>query len=319
MDRRGRRGLECGHDHSGPRLSPTVPSSIADQYSTGRLGATILEALRAAGHDPGHLDPSALAPFEEFHSLGRVASAALAEAAAITSTDEVLDVGCGIGGPARFLTTQYGCKVTGIDLTPEFVDVARDLTARVGLDDLIDLRVGDALDLPFPDARFDVVWTQHVSMNIADKVALYAELGRVLRPDGRLAFFDVVAGANGPPHFPVPWADEPDRSFLAPPDAIREILEGSSWTITHWADLSPAALEWFDRDRRCAAEPQSARPPPPDSEPGDEDRQPAPKPHGRPRAPAAVRRDASGLKRSQRAVRGPKATGQHLGEVAEER
>ena len=119
---------------------------------------------------------------------------ALAEAAAITSTDEVLDVGCGIGGPARFLATKFGCKVTGIDLTPEFIDVARDLNARVGLGDTIDLRVADALDLPFPDASFDVVWTQHVSMNIADKPGLYAELGRVLRPGGRLAFFDVVAG-----------------------------------------------------------------------------------------------------------------------------
>jgi SAM-dependent methyltransferase len=219
--------------------------SIADQYSSGRLGASILDALRAAGHDPDHLDPSALAPFEEFHSLGRVASVALAEAAAVASTDEVLDVGCGIGGPARFLTTTYGCRVTGIDLTPEFIDVARDLTSRVGLGDVIDLRVGDALDLPFPDDRFDVVWTQHVSMNIGDKAGLYAELGRVLRPDGRLAFFDVVAGSASPPHFPVPWADEPDRSFLATPDTIRETLEAGGWTITHWEDLTPAALEWF--------------------------------------------------------------------------
>jgi SAM-dependent methyltransferase len=224
------RGLECTHVHPDRGLTAAVPSSIADQYSSGRLGASILDALRAAGHDPDDLDLSALAPFEEFHTLGRVASTALAEAAAITSTDLVLDVGCGIGGPARFLAAKFGCKVTGIDLTPEFIDVARDLNARVGLGDTIDVRVADALDLPFPDARFDVVWTQHVSMNIADKPGLYAELGRVLRPEGRLAFFDIV---------------EPDRSFLAKPEAIRETLESSEWTITHWEDLTNEALQWF--------------------------------------------------------------------------
>ena len=219
--------------------------SIEAQYTTGRLGASILEALRTAGHDPDHLDLAALAPFEEFHTLGRVASAALADAASITEADRVLDVGCGIGGPARFLATQRGCKVTGIDLTPEFVEVARDLNGRVGLGDTIQVRVGDALDLPFPDRSFDVVWTQHVSMNIADKAGLYAEMGRVLEPGGRLAFFDVVAGDHGPLHFPVPWANEPDRSFLAHPDAIRDTLEQGGWTITHWKDLTPEALEFF--------------------------------------------------------------------------
>jgi SAM-dependent methyltransferase len=219
--------------------------AIEDQYSTGRLGASILEALREAGHDPDHLDPSALAPFEEFHTLGRVASTALAEAAAITATDRVLDVGCGIGGPARFLATRYGCRVQGIDLTPEFIDVARDLNTRVGLGNAIDLRVGNALDMPFPDGSFDVVWTQHVSMNIADKAGLYAEIGRVLKPGGRLAFFDVVAGDESPPHFPVPWANGPDRSFLAQPETIRETLEQGGWTITRWEDLTPEALEFF--------------------------------------------------------------------------
>lgn len=239
------RGLECTHVHPYRGLIAAVAPSIADQYSSGHLGASILEALRAAGHDPDNLDPAAIAPAEEFHTLGRVASAALAEAAALASTDEVLDVGCGIGGPARFLATKYGCKVTGIDLTPEFIEVARDLNARVGLGDTIDLRVADALDLPFPAASFDVVWTQHVSMNIADKSGLYSELGRVLRPGGRLAFFDIVGGSESPPWFPVPWADEPDRSFLAKPEAIRGMVEASEWTITHWEDLTPEALEWF--------------------------------------------------------------------------
>jgi SAM-dependent methyltransferase len=157
----------------------------------------------------------------------------------------VLDVGCGIGGPGRFLTTRYGCTVTGIDLTSEFVEVARDLNARVGLGDAIDVQVGDALDLPFPDDSFDVVWTQHVSMNIADKAGLYAGISRVLLPGGRLAFFDVVAGDGGPLYVPVPWANERDRSFLVRPDEIRETLDAGGWVITHWADLTAEALEWF--------------------------------------------------------------------------
>lgn len=234
-----------------------MSSDIESQYTIGRLGDAILEALRAEGHDPDHLDPGVLAPVEEFHTLGRAATKALAAAAHLTTADRVLDVGCGIGGPARFLARTFGCSVTGVDLSAEFVEVARDLNRRVGLGDTIDVRRADALDLPFDDAGFDVVWTQHVTMNIADKRALYREFARVLAPAGRFAFFDVVAGSNQPIHFPVPWADQPERSFLESADGIHTAVEAAQFTVKHWEDMSDEALAWFTA---MAAEPPASSP-----------------------------------------------------------
>lgn len=226
-------------------MSSDIGGDIEGQYTIGRLGDSILEALRAEDHDLDHLDPEVLAPVEEFHTLGRIATKSLAAAADITTADRVLDVGCGIGGPARFLARTFGCPVTGVDLSAEFVEVARDLNRRVGLGDAIEVRRADALDLPFDDAGFDVVWTQHVTMNIADKRSLYREFARVLAPAGRFAFFDVVAGSDQPIHFPVPWADQPERSFLESADSIHAAVEAARFTVKHWEDMSDEALAWF--------------------------------------------------------------------------
>jgi SAM-dependent methyltransferase len=219
-----------------------MADAVEEHYTRGDLLATVLRALTDAGLDPDKLDPSSLAPAEEFHLLGRTATVALAERAAITELDLVLDVGCGIGGPARYLAANLGCQVTGIDLTQELCDVAAELTRRVGLDDKVTIRQANALDLPFDDDAFDVVWTQHVSMNIEDKARLFSEMRRVLITGGRLAFFDLLAGPNQPIHFPVPWADDPSVSFLATPDETRALLDAAGFRVRSWEDLTHEAV-----------------------------------------------------------------------------
>lgn len=214
-------------------------------YGRADLVAVVLDALAAGGHDVEHLDPEALTTIEEFHTLGRTATRALAEAVGLKGADAVLDVGSGIGGPARYLARTYGCHVTGIDLTPEFCALARELNRRTSLDALVEIHEGDATALPFPDASFDVAWTQHTSMNIADKARFYAELRRVLRPGGRLASFDIAAGSGLPLHFPVPWAEDETISFLATPDDTRQLLTGTGFEITRWEELGDEALAFF--------------------------------------------------------------------------
>jgi sarcosine/dimethylglycine N-methyltransferase len=221
-----------------------MTAGVEGQYATGRAGA-ILEAIRATGQDPENFDPAILERMEEFHSLGRAATVALAEKAGIGPADAVLDVGCGIGGPARYLARTTGATLSGIDLTAEFCDIARELNRRTGFGDSIDIRQADALDLPFPDEAFDVAWTQHVAMNIADKPGLYRELRRVLRPGGRLAFFDIVGGSGEPLHFPVPWADNPGLSHLIGVDEVRAAVEAAGFGVDSWEDLTEAAAEFF--------------------------------------------------------------------------
>ena len=172
----------------------------------------------------------------------------------------MLDIGSGIGGPSRYLAKICGCRVNGIDLTPEFVAAATDLTRRTGLTALVDFREGSALAIPFPDASFDRAWSQNVAMNIADRPRWYAEVHRVLRPGGRFAFQDVAQGPAGPVHFPVPWSDTPALSFLRSPEDTRAMLEAAGFTVVEWRDNSDAAIAEFEAQRAAAAANPAARP-----------------------------------------------------------
>lgn len=226
--------------------TPTrVNEAIQTHYTRSDLGNLILAALEKAGKDVNRLTPEDLAPVDEFHIRGRAATLELARAAGLDSTKRVLDVGSGVGGTSRCLAGQFGCRVIGIDLTDEYCRAAAMLSARIGLTDLVDYRQGDATDLPFNDGAFDVVWTEHVAMNIPDKPRLYSEMHRVLKPGGTLVIYDILAGPSGPVLFPVPWARTPDTSFLVRPEELRKLLEEAGFTIADWSDTTAAARAWF--------------------------------------------------------------------------
>ena len=221
----------------------TNARAVEDHYTRSSLGDTILSALREAGKDLEHLTPDDLAPVDEFHSGQRNATVRLAQLARVSGAEDVLDVGCGIGGPSRFLAKAFGCRVTGLDLTAEFVEVANMLAHRTELAGKVTYRQGDALDLPFPDASFDLVWSQNAAMNIADRDRLYAEMRRVLRPAGRLAIQDVAAGPGGEPYYPTPWAKDKSISFLFAPEVTREKLERAGFRVVAWHDPTRESLE----------------------------------------------------------------------------
>lgn len=222
-----------------------INETVQAHYARPELGSLILAALEKAGKDIEHLTPEDLTPVDAFHIRGRTATLELAQAAGIGAAMHVLDVGSGIGGTSRCLAREFGCRVTGIDLTEEYCRTAAMLSRRTGLSELVDYYQGDATDLPFPDASFDVVWTEHVAMNIPDKSALYREMYRVLKPGGTLAIHDILAGPAGPVIFPVPWARTAESSFLVTPEALRDLLEQSGFNVTVWSDKTEAARDWF--------------------------------------------------------------------------
>jgi SAM-dependent methyltransferase len=235
---------------------------VQDHYGDDSLAQRVDQALERMGLGTGALDWRALAPLDQFHVRGLAASEEMAAGLGVRPGEAVLDVGCGLGGPARFLAATRGCRVTGIDLSRPFVEVARGLTERTGLSELVAFEQGDALALPFADGSFECAWTQHVAMNIADRGRLYAEIHRVLKPGGRLAIYDVTAGETAPLLFPVPWARTPEISFLLTPAAMRATLEEAGFSVISWEDKTAAGLAWF------AAQTAAAGPGRPPSPPG---------------------------------------------------
>jgi ubiquinone/menaquinone biosynthesis C-methylase UbiE len=231
---------------------------VAQHYGKAGLLDRILGALQEAGKDIDHVTIDDLAPVDEFHSRRRRATEELAEMLAPSASDHVLDIGSGIGGPSRYLAATYGCRVSGVDLTPEFVITAAALTERVGLSDRVDFRQGSALALPFPDASFDLAWSQNVAMNIADRPSWYGEIHRVLKPGGRLAIQDVTQGPGGPIHFPVNWADRAEISFLRTAEDTRAMLEAAGFQVLQWIDNTDTAIAEADADRLRTA--STARP-----------------------------------------------------------
>jgi sarcosine/dimethylglycine N-methyltransferase len=220
-----------------------VLDGVRDHYRVTGLTERLKTAIAVIGPDDQRLLPQQLAALDQFHTRGLAATVELAKLAGITADMSVLDVGSGLGGPARFLATTYGCQVTGVDLSAPFVDAARYLTERTGQSERVSFEIASALELPFGDGHFDVVFLQHVAMNIADRARLYREIRRVLKWGGRFATFDVVLNC-GEPHYPVPWARTPAASFLLTADATREAIEPGGFRTLAWQDDTEGAKAW---------------------------------------------------------------------------
>jgi SAM-dependent methyltransferase len=223
--------------------------AVTRHYASGDdLEQRIVEQLRSAGLLEGRaISPRDLEALDQFHVGGLEASDALARLCSLSSSMHVLDVGSGLGGPSRSLAATYGCRVTGIDVTESYCRIASLLAERMGLEHLVEYRHGDALHLPFADQTFDAAWTQHASMNIAEKAEFYGEIARVVKVGGRFAVHDVVQSTGGPILFPVPWARSAALSHLLTPEETQEAVVRSGFSVLVWNDVSQAAADWLSK------------------------------------------------------------------------
>jgi ubiquinone/menaquinone biosynthesis C-methylase UbiE len=241
-------------------MSHSVEGQVARHYARSDLEKAILDALVASGKDITRLVPDDLAPVDEFHTGGREATAAFAAEAGFAPGQHLLDIGCGIGGPSRFFAAEHDCRVTGIDLTDDYVRIAEALSRRVGLDAKVAYRQATALALPFEAGSFDGAYMLHVGMNIEDKPGLFAEVRRVLRPGATFAIFDVMHTGDGELRFPLPWSATPETSFAVSPATYRRDLEAAGFEIVKERDRGDFAREFFRQVVARSAE--SGGPPP---------------------------------------------------------
>lgn len=241
-------------------MPESTESTVARHYGREGLKAGVLAAIAESGLDPERLGPADLGPVDEFHMGGRAATAEIVGRLGLDPGARVLDIGCGIGGLVRYLASEVGARATGVDLTPEFVDLAWDLTRRCGMDSMADFVEGSALDLPFQDESFDAALTFHVAMNIADRATMYREAARVLRPGAPFVAYDVLKGPEPGLIFPVPWAEAPGTSHLVTADEMVELLGAAGFSVEEVEDRTPVVLE-HHRARLAETEQRDHRPP----------------------------------------------------------
>lgn len=229
--------------------SPTITT----HYTQSGLLEAIERGLRALAKTPSSVTVEELAAVDEFHIGGRQASEALLTQLNLTEGQHVLDIGCGLGGPARFVATRYSCQVTGIDMTPAYVATGNTLCQWVKLDNRVTLQEGNACALPFADATFDGAYQLHVGMNIAEKEALCAEIYRVLRPGAYFGIYDIMLLVDDllpvVPElpYPMPWATDATMSFVAPPHLYRQALTAAGFTIVAERNRGAFAKQFFQQ------------------------------------------------------------------------
>jgi len=226
-----------------------IEREVARHYGTTGIAERVLAALREAQGPDAVVTVDTLAPLDQFHGRGPVATRELAALLRPQKGERLLDIGSGIGGPARWIAVKFDCHVTGVDLTPDFCEAAEALNTATGLADRVRILRGSALALPVPDGAFDAAYSQNVIMNIADKALFYREAFRALRPGGRLALANLCAGTGGEPYYPVPWATTRGTSFLATPDEMRADLRAAGFEIADFRDTTAATVEAQRRQR----------------------------------------------------------------------
>jgi ubiquinone/menaquinone biosynthesis C-methylase UbiE len=230
-----------------------IEQRVAQHYAHGSLEQAILAALVALGADLARLTPADLAPVDEFHIGGRQATADFAAQLEFAPGSELLDIGCGLGGASRYFAHERGCRITGIDLTPEYVAIANALATRVGLAGAVTYRQGSALELPFAAASFDGSYMFHVGMNIANKQKLFAEVRRVLKPGGTFGIYDIMREAEGDLDFPVPWATTAETSFVESVADYERRLESGGFSVRKVRSRREFAIDFFNQFRARAS------------------------------------------------------------------
>ena len=232
-------------------MDAAASHQVQGHYASEGIAARILAALRAArGGETGPITPDALAPLDHFHGRGVKATQEMVALLEPRSVERILDIGGGIGGPARWIAARFGCHVTSLDLTPEFCRAAEELNAATGLSDRVRVVEGSALDLPFAENAFDRAYSENVAMNIQDRRRFYAEALRVLRPDTVFALSHYGAGPRGEPDYPLPWAAGPATSFLSSPDETREQVLAAGFEIVIFRDKTEEVLPDLRENRR---------------------------------------------------------------------
>jgi ubiquinone/menaquinone biosynthesis C-methylase UbiE len=237
----------------------TESQSISDHWGTGDVYARIIKAMEAASISPDAVTVEQLAPLDHFHALGLSATVELADSLPIQSGHHIVDIGCGIGGPARYLAKRFGCRVSGVDITQPFVEAANKLSALLKMERQVEIELGDGQHLPYGDAMFDGGYTQHVTMNIADRVLFFGEAFRVLKPGAFFALTEHGLGPEGSPRYPLPWSEDGRGSYLVRPADTVTYLKEAGFVIVEEEDTGAKYLHGYRRALELAA--QGALPP----------------------------------------------------------
>ena len=222
-----------------------IKSQVVKHYSRSDLFETIIQKLRDSGIERDKITQKDISAVDEFHIRGAEATHELITESGINKDSKILDVGCGIGGPARMIAFETGCKVTGIDLTVDFIRTAKLLSELVGMDDLTEFICADATKLPFNDESFDIVWTQHAQMNIKEKDKLYSEIFRVLKKGGKFIYYDIFSAGNEPLYYPLPWAEESTISHLIEVQEYADLLKETGFKEIKTTDKTERSINFF--------------------------------------------------------------------------